>query len=71
MPPRTHKKLAIHTDADGNLSADTVRQALDELGINRPYYCCRVVGSRLELTLYGGDVVYWPPKATRKRKSAT
>ena len=38
-------------------------RALQDLGINRPYYSARVVGNRIELHLYGGDVVYWPPKA--------
>jgi hypothetical protein len=38
----------------------TIKQALDELGINVPYYTARVVGGRLELALYGGRVVYWP-----------
>ena len=42
--------------------AGTIRQALDELGINRPYYSCRVVGNRLEIALYGGDIVTWPPE---------
>ena len=44
------------------LTADpaTIRQALDELGIDRPYYTAKVVGGRLELRLYGGDYVYWP-----------
>ena len=46
---------------------ETVRQALDELGIDRPFYNCRVVGNRLEFSLYGGDVVFWPPKRARKR----
>ena len=64
MSPRTRKKLAIHTDADGTPSAATIRQALDELGIDKPYFECKVVGSRLELTLYGGDVVYWPPNTS-------
>ena len=67
MSPRTRKKLAIHTDADGTPSAATIRQALDELGIDKPYFECKVVGGRIELTLYGGDVVIWPPKTTRAR----
>ena len=39
----------------------TIKRALEDLAINRPYYTARVVGGRLELRLYGGDVVYWPP----------
>lgn len=46
---------------------DTIRQALDDLGIDRPYYIARFVGSRLELVLYGGDVVTWPPETGRKK----
>jgi hypothetical protein len=44
------------------------RKALQELGINVPYYTCRVVGGRLEFALYGGSVVYWPaaPAAAKK-----
>jgi hypothetical protein len=41
----------------------TIARALRELEINRPMYHARVVGGRLELRLYGGDVVYWPPEA--------
>jgi hypothetical protein len=40
----------------------TIARALRELEINRPMYHARVVGGRLELRLYGGDVVYWPPE---------
>ena len=43
-------------------SQANIKRALRELGINRPYYRARVVGGRLELCLYGGDVVFWPPK---------
>jgi hypothetical protein len=49
---------------------DTVRQALDDLGINRPFYTCRAVGNRLEFSLYGGDLVYWPPAARGKTPPA-
>ena len=41
-------------------SQANIQRALEDLGINRPYYTARVVGGRLELRLYGGDVVYWP-----------
>ena len=58
---KSRKKPAITDDAE------TVRQALDELGIDRPVMLTRVVGGRIELTLYGGDVVIWPPKTTRAR----
>ena len=47
----------------------TIRRALDELGINRPYYTARVVGGRLELALYGGDVVYWPEAPSEAKGS--
>lgn len=68
MPTKTRRKTAVQADADGAPSLETIRQALDELGINRPFYTCRVVGNRLELALYGGDLVYWPPKPAPKRK---
>jgi hypothetical protein len=68
MTKRTTKKATLTADPDGTPSAETIRQALDELAINRPYYSCRVVGNRLELALYGGDVVFWPPKPEPKRK---
>ena len=65
------KAGAATVKADGG----TIRQALDELGLNRPYYSCRVAGSRLEFVLLGGDVVTWPadaatqPPTRRRRKS--
>jgi len=66
MPRVTRNKPATpETDAAGNPTAETVRQAVEELGINRPFYSCRIVGNRLEFSLYGGDLVYWPPKKTR------
>ena len=68
-PFRKRAKPAIKAGADGTPSAETIRQALEDLNIDRPYMACRVVGNRLELTLYGGDVVFWPPKATRRRKT--
>ena len=47
----------------------TIKKALADLGIDRPCMACRVVGARLELTLYGGDVVTWPPQATRRKQT--
>ena len=67
--PSRARRGELKAGPDGTPSADTIRQALDDLGINRPYYSCRVVGNRLELTLYGGDVVTWPPApATKTRR---
>jgi hypothetical protein len=43
-------------------SQANIAKALRELGITKPYYSCKVVGGRLRFTLYGGDVVFWPPK---------
>ena len=43
-------------------SQANIKRALQDLGITVPFYRARVVGNRLELSLYGGDVVYWPPK---------
>lgn len=42
-------------DFDGILA-----QALAELAVNVPYYDARLVGNRLELHLYGGQVRTWP-----------
>ena len=44
------------------------KRAIRELGIDRPVYYCRVVGSRLEFHLVGGDgdVAVWQPRE-RKR----
>jgi hypothetical protein len=67
---QTRKKPAITADqAPIVADAGTIRQALDELAIDRPYMGARVVGNRLELTLYGGDVVTWPPKPARKPRA--
>ena len=46
-----------------------IKRALEDLGINRPYYRARVVGGRLELCLYGGDVVFWPEAAREPKRS--
>lgn len=50
--------------------ADTIRQALEELGEDRPFYTCRVVGNRLEFAMYGGDVITWPPPKRAAKKEA-
>ena len=68
-PSRKGTKPAAGDPPPVQADAATIRQALEELGIDRPYMACRVVGNRLELTLYGGDVVTWPPQATRRKKS--
>ena len=62
-PQKTRKKPATRRKAQPKIQADakTIRRALDDLGIDRPYYTARVVSGRLELRLYGGDYVYWPP----------
>ncbi len=79
--PQTRKKPAKKPATPsrakrGDLTADeapivadagTIRQAIEDLGINRPFYSCRVVGSRLEFSMYGGDLIFWPPKRTRKK----
>jgi hypothetical protein len=44
---------------------ETIKQAIEELGFNRPFYTCKVVGNRLEFSLYGGDLIYWPPEKKR------
>ena len=42
------------------LNPETVKQALEELGINVPFYQARLVGNRIEFHLYGGQVRTWP-----------
>ena len=42
------------------LKPETIKQALEELGINVPYYEARLVGNRIEFHLYGGQVRTWP-----------
>ena len=63
--PQTRKKPAKKPAITAD--QDTINQALADLGIDRPYTTVRVVGNRLELALYGGDIVTWPPQRTRKR----
>lgn len=65
MPRVTRKKPATAATETGEPTPDAIRQAVEELGINRPFYSCRIVGNRLEFSLYGGDLVYWPP--TKKK----
>ena len=40
----------------------TRTRAIRELGINVPIYRTRVVGNRLELFVYPGIALYWPPE---------
>ena len=58
---------------------ELTEKAISELGIDKPIMATRMVGNRLELHLYGGEVVnYSPPgvveklkdKVTRTRKGA-
>ena len=64
----TKRKAAVRAAPGGRptrpkritASKANIARALKELGINKPYYRARVVGGRLELLLYGGDIVYWP-----------
>ena len=39
---------------------EIIKQALQELGVDVPYYDVRLVGNRLEVHLYGGQVRAWP-----------
>jgi len=63
QPAKSRKKPALVADEE------TVKRAIQDLGLNRPFYTCRVVGARLEFSLYGGDLVYWPPKTTKRTRS--
>jgi hypothetical protein len=60
------RKLKQQIQADD----ETINKAIKELAINRPFYTCRVVGNRLEFSLYGGDLVFWPPAARGKTPPA-
>ena len=39
-----------------------LKQIAKELDIDKPIMSCRVVGSRVEVWLTGGDMLYWPPE---------
>ena len=58
MPAKRTAKPKRITTSQAN-----IKRALRDLGINKPYYAVRVVGGRLELRLYGGDVALWPAAA--------
>ena len=61
MPRKTAQKKLVATP-------DTIRAALEELAEDRPFYTCCVVGNRIEFSMYGGDVVTWPPPTRRSKK---
>ncbi len=50
---------------------DIIEAAIRELDIDVPIGAIRSVGDRLELHLYGGRVLYWPPDASNKRTKST
>ena len=48
---------------------ELTQKAIEELGIDKPIMATRMVGGKLELFLYGGDVVsYQPPTTASKIK---
>ena len=51
--------LSAGGDYDCHLFEDGAK-AIKALGINVPIYTTRIVGGRMELTLYGGRIVYYP-----------
>ena len=53
-PTKPAKAPSIRNDAR------TRARAVRDLGINVPIMVSRVVGGRLQLKLYGGQVLYWP-----------
>jgi hypothetical protein len=61
MPTKKAKPAARPAPSVTNTRA-TRAQALEELAVDKPWYTCRVVGGRLEFSLYGGEVVFWPPQ---------
>jgi hypothetical protein len=42
-----------------------VKEAAIKLGVDKPIMSHKVVGDRIELHLYGGSVVTWPPPGKR------
>ena len=69
MPRKPAKKPAA--PAKVTASQANIAKALADLGINKPYYTARVVGGRLELHLYGGDVCYWPKEVSEDTSKDT
>lgn len=57
----TKRKTKRAAGAEPRVTLADLPQALDELEINVPYYDARLVGGRIELHLYGGQVATWPP----------
>ena len=41
--------------------AKSLKEMVQELGIDKPVMATRVVGNRVELYLYGGEVLNYPP----------
>jgi len=44
-----------------------LKQIAKELDIDKPIMSCRVVGSRVEVWLTGGDMLYWPKEPTPEK----
>lgn len=58
---------------------ELTKKAIEELGIDKPIMATRMVGGKLELFLYGGEVASYQPagvvekakkRVTRKRKAS-
>ena len=60
-PGVAQSKKVARTPAIKNTAANRAK-AIRELQIDVPIYRTRVVGGRLELHCYGGQVLLWPPK---------
>ena len=56
------KKPTTRKKPPPKVADDDATRARDihDLGINVPIYRTRIVGDRLELHCYGGQVLYWP-----------
>lgn len=46
---------------------ELIKAAIGELGINKPIMATKMVGGRLDLYLYGGEVVSYQPTASKKK----
>jgi hypothetical protein len=49
---------------------ELIKKAVAELGINKPVMASKMIGNRLELYLYGGEVVSYTTTASKKKSAA-
>jgi hypothetical protein len=59
---KPRKPVTLKDGQDLEPSDPLYARALQDLGIDKPVYYCRIVGGRLEFHLYGGTVLWWTPR---------